>query len=247
VHHGEFAEALRLLQRQNPDASVRAMMAFMYLDMDEVAAAERVWREADPTPQFTLMVISQYRRDTRSAAQMAHKMIAASREDLFAYAAQSLRDDAIATGNFADALRSLEPVYASHPSLSTMATVQHEFAIVFAHVLILSGQVERGTKLARALLVTLDGDEIGRPPHWFARERAELFAMLGENDKALDELAADQRLNHWSRWWYTGEIDPVFAHLRKDPRFIKLVANARAQRAGQRAMLEDMRRSGAAH
>ena len=38
-----------------------------------------------------------------------------------------------------------------------------------------------------------------------------------------------------------GEIDPVFAHLRQNPRFVALAASARAQRAAQRALLEDMR------
>jgi len=138
----------------------------------------------------------------------------------------------------------LEPAYAGHQSHRTMPTADHEFSIVFAHVLILSGQVERGKKLARALLVSPDVDEIGRPAHWFSRERAQLFAMLGEDEKAIDELAASQRLNLWSRWWYTGEIDPVFAHLRQDPRFVALVQRAREQRATQRALLEDMRRNG---
>ncbi len=175
---------------------------------------------------------------------MGRNMLGAKREDLYNVAAQSIRDDALTTGDMAAALRTLEPVYASHQSHRTMPTADHEFSIVFAHVLILAGQAERGKKLARSLLVSLDADEIGRPAHWFSRERAQLFAMLGEDDKAIDELAASQRLNLWRRWWYTGEIDPVFAHLRKDPRFVALAQRARTQRAEQRALLEDMRRRG---
>ena len=235
AHHGQFAEGIRLFQRLPDQANMRARMAMLYLDMDDVEAADRVWKEADPAPTFQLMVISQYRRDTGNAAQIGRNMLGAQREELYALAAQSIRDDALATGDMTAALRTLEPAYAAHLSRRTMPTADHEFAIVFAHVLILSGQAERGRKLARELLVSLDGDEIGRPAHWFSRERAQLFAMLGEDDKAIDELTSSQRLNHWSRWWYTGEIDPVFAHLRQDPRFVALAGRARAQRAAQRA------------
>lgn len=241
---GQFAESMRLLQRSPDQGNTRAQVAWLYLDLDDVEAADRWWKGADPPPAFQLMVISQYRRDTRGAAQMGRNMLGAQREDLYNIAAQSIRDDALTTGDMAAALRTLEPAYAGHQSHRTMPTADHEFSIVFAHVLILAGQVERGRKLARALLVSLDGDEIGRPAQWFSRERAQLFAMLGEDDKAIDELAASQRLNLWSRWWYTGEIDPVFAHLRQDPRFVALAGRARAQRAAQRALLEDMRHRG---
>jgi DNA-binding winged helix-turn-helix (wHTH) protein/TolB-like protein/Tfp pilus assembly protein PilF len=241
-HSGQFAEAMRLMQRLPADVFLRASMAILYLDMDELQAAIDVWKGADPPPQFQLMVTSQYRRDTAAAAAVARGLFAASRID--GMAAVSLRDHAVATGDFAAALAVLEPAYARRPEAKTHVTVDHQFSIVFAHVLILSGQVERGRKLARELLVSLDGDEIGRPVHWFSRERAQLLAMLGENAKAIEALAADQRLNHWSRWWYTGELDPVFAPLRTDPGFQELVANARRQRAAQRALLADMIRRG---
>jgi hypothetical protein len=82
------------------------------------------------------------------------------------------------------------------------------------------------------------------PPHWFARDRASLFELLGDDDRALEELAASQNLNQWSRRWYTGEIDPLYSHLRLDPRFQALAEKARKQRAQQRALVEEMRRKG---
>jgi DNA-binding winged helix-turn-helix (wHTH) protein/TolB-like protein/Tfp pilus assembly protein PilF len=241
---GQFAEAMRLFARRPADVFVRASMAILYLDMDDLPAAIEVWNGADPPPKFQLLVISQYQRDTGSSAAVARQMFAASLTGVYGFAADSLRDHAVATGDYAGALAVMEPAYAALPEANLPTPVAHEFSIVFAHLLILSGNVERGRDLARALLVSLEGDAIGRPAHWFSVERAKLFALLGENDKAIDELAASQQLNHWSRWWYTGEVDPIFAHLRGDPRFKALVASARAQRATQRALFEEMTRKG---
>lgn len=242
--HGQFAEAMRMMQRLPADVFMRASMAILYLDMDEPQAAIDVWNGADPTPGFQLMVISQYRRDTAAAAAVARNLFAASRSDMYGLAATALRDHAVATHDYASALALMEPAYAVRPEARTRISLDHGFPIVFAHVLMLSGQVQRARDLARTLLVSLDGDEIGRPAHWFARERAQLLAMLGENDAAIEELAADQRLNHWSRWWYTAEVDPVFAPLRGDPRFAALANSAREHRAAQRALLREMIRRG---
>lgn len=241
---GRFAEAMRLFQDRPASTFVRASMALLYLDMDELQAAMDVWNAADPPPGFQLMLVSQYRRDPSQAAQLARALFAASRADMYGMAAPAIRDEAVATGDYAAAIAVLEPAHASRPGPDAPVALDYNFSIAFAHVLILSGQRERGRSLARSVLVRLDADEIGRPAHWFARQRAQLFAMLGEDDEALDELAADQRLNHWSRWWYTGEVDPVFAHLHGDPRFVALVASARRQRAAQRALYQQMIRRG---
>jgi hypothetical protein len=118
------------------------------------------------------------------------------------------------------------------------------FAVVYAHTLMLAGEAQRGRKLAASLLVSLDGEEVGRPEHWFARERAALFATLGDDERALQELAASQKLNHWVRWWYTAEVDPLYDRLRRDPRFQVLAEQARKHRSQQRALLDEMRRKG---
>jgi DNA-binding winged helix-turn-helix (wHTH) protein/TolB-like protein/tetratricopeptide (TPR) repeat protein len=240
---GRFAEALRLFRSRPPDNFVRASMAILYLDLDDLPAAIEVWNGSDPPPQFQLMVISQYQRQTAAAAKVARGLFAAGATGMYGLAAEALRDHAVATGDYAAALAVMEPAYAAPRRAGTQTPIALE-SIPVAHLLILSGETERGRNMARALLVGLDGDEIGRPAHWYSLERARLFALLGEDDKAIEELAASQRLNHWSRWWYIGEIDPVFAHLHRDPRFKALVASARAHRAAQRALVEDMRRKG---
>lgn len=68
--------------------------------------------------------------------------------------------------------------------------------------------------------------------------------MLGDDERALQELAAGQKLNHWVRWWHTAELDPLYDRLRHDPRFQALAEQARKHRSQQRALLDEMRRKG---
>jgi len=245
LYRGQVADSVRLMEtRLDVEAGTRAAAAMAYVDAGDLEGAIQVWHASELPPQFELMVISQYRRDTRAAAQTARSVLSGSNLGLFDIAAESIRDDALARRDMAPALALLEAAYAEHPSSGTASSTPYEFAIVYAHTLILAGQVEKGRALARSLLVTLDSDEIGRPAHWFARERAALLVLLGENDKAISELALNQKMDHWYRWWYVAEIDPIYEGLRKDPRFIELAEAARRYRATQKTLLDDMRRKG---
>jgi hypothetical protein len=68
--------------------------------------------------------------------------------------------------------------------------------------------------------------------------------VLGNRERALDELAAAIATKRLYRWWYTFELDPLFEPLRRDPRFLALKEQARKHADGQRALLEQMRRQG---
>ncbi|HET7810767.1 MAG TPA: winged helix-turn-helix domain-containing protein [Steroidobacteraceae bacterium] len=242
---GEFAQAIRMLeQRVDSENGNRAELATVYLDVDDPEAAVEVWNNSKVPPPFQLILISQYRHDLRGAARVARSAVTGKLAFLYERAAESIRDEAVATGDYAAALSALEPLYAAHPWSGTDANADRGFAIVYAHTLILAGQVARGRELARALLASVDADEVGRPPHWFGRERAALFVLLGEPDQAIAELGASQKLNQWAKWWYTGELDPLFAPLHADARFQALTEDARRQRAIQRALVDEMRRRG---
>ena len=117
-------------------------------------------------------------------------------------------------------------------------------AMVYAHTLCLAGQVERGRKLANATMVQMDSESVGRTKDWFSRERASGFAVLGDYEQALTELAAIMRSKRVFRWWYLTERDPLFAPLRTDPRFQTLASHAKAHRQEQRALVDAMRRKG---
>jgi hypothetical protein len=116
--------------------------------------------------------------------------------------------------------------------------------LTYAHTLMTVGEVRRGRELLLSLLEHLDAEQSGRPAHWFAWERAAAFAMLGEDERALEELAASVEANRFVGWWYTAERDPVYSRIRKDPRFQALVVKTREHRHHQRALLDEMRRKG---
>jgi hypothetical protein len=156
--------------------------------------------------------------------------------------ANALRDEAIQTGNFASAVDLIERSVQLFSGSSLMRN--RGLLLTYAHVLLLSGETRRGREVLTAMLQQLDAEQIGRPPHIYAWERAAIFAMLGEDERAIDELALSQKMGRYVGWQYMAEHDPIYSRVRRDPRFQALVAQARAHSDQQRALLNEMRRKG---
>jgi hypothetical protein len=157
--------------------------------------------------------------------------------------AQAIRDGAIAAGDFESAVRLLEAVYANREGGLPMW--YRAFSLVYAHTLVLAGKVERGRRLAESTLALLDTHAVGRAEHWLSRERAAAFAVLGQDERVLEELAHSISNKQLYRWWYLAERDSLYEHLRGDPRFQALDKQARQHLDRQRALLEELRRGGA--
>jgi TolB-like protein/DNA-binding winged helix-turn-helix (wHTH) protein/Tfp pilus assembly protein PilF len=245
-YSGEFADAADIIERSialDPQSDeARATAATIYLDLDDPVAAKTVLRDLQQ-PSPVLVEMAQYQGDRRRAAELARSAEwweGGPRSPL----AEAIRDDAIVTGDYASALKLLESRYATGTTGVGLRMSDLGLGLVYAHTLILAGETQRGRKLATAILMQIDSESVGRTENWFSGQRATVFAMLGEDERVFEELAASQKLNHYAHWWYTAELDPVFDRLRRDPRFQALAEQAKQHRIRQRALVEEMRRSG---
>ncbi len=243
---GEFAEGVSLAERAialNPDDdSARTTAAMMYLDLDDPQAAEHVLHGVRARSDADVD-LAKYRRDVRRAAGIAYGLSDDDDFDSGPYAplAEAICDAAVQSGDFARAVVWLESKYASGESSLPR---RRGVSIAYAVTLKFAGDAERSGRVARSLLATLEAEGVGRPKNWFGREQAAIFAVLGDDAKAMELLEDSQRMRHFARWWYTGEIDPLYEHLHADPRFKALAARAKEHRAQQRALLEEMRNKG---
>jgi TolB-like protein/DNA-binding winged helix-turn-helix (wHTH) protein len=244
-YSAEFAQAIRTIESAIAlDARSeysRDLARRMYLDIGEPDSAIDVSGEAAGTARIEIL---QYKHERQRAAEMARVLPA----DFFWYGgpyaveAEALRDGAVMSGDYSSALRLLEAAYAIRPTRPRMWSRYQ--TMVYAHVLVLAGQTERGRKLAAAQLVLLDSHSVGRKESWLSRERAAGYMVLGEHERALAQLTAAVQAKRLYRWWYTFELDPLFEPLRQDPRFRALHEQARKHRDEQRALLGQMRRKG---
>jgi hypothetical protein len=190
------------------------------------------------------MEIAQYEGDRRRAAALLKVMVPESWQDTGARASmtEAIRDGAIAAGDFDPSLKFLESVYGLRAEENPMWN--RASSLVYAHMLTLAGEVERGRRLAESTLVLLDTHSVGRAENYFSRERAAAFAVLGEDERVLEELAISVSAGRLYRWWYLAGHDPLYEKFRLHPRFQAINEQARQHLDRQRALLEEMRRNG---
>jgi len=103
---------------------------------------------------------------------------------------------------------------------------------------------ERGPALAevRESLAWMDANERFGLHH---RPRAEALLLLGDTDRALEELAASFEKDHdYRQWWYVLDRDPTWTAVRNDPRFRAIADRVREHVRQQRAALEVLRGAG---
>jgi tetratricopeptide (TPR) repeat protein len=246
-YSGKFAEAAVQIDRAvaaRPGwAQARALARDIYLDLGDPSAATAALGPSPP-PVAT-MELAQYRGDRAAAASVVAALTPAEWPDRGpqAAAAQAIRDAAIEDGHPGDAARKLQALHAAHAGSVPMW--YRGFDLVYAHALVLAGHREQGLALARSTLALVDAHGLGRTAHWFSRERAAAFAVLGDRDHAISELEHSVANGQLYRWWYLAGHDPLFAPLRGDPRFQSMDRRARRHIEEQRALLRAMRREGA--
>lgn len=272
IWHGDFADAIRLMERAktvDPESHwADSITAELYLEVGDLPAAQALLRDSRPPSKLAEMESAVsfplYERDVKRAAELARRSMkewlplkstpsivndqmrlnAVHQETAAWYwsSAIALRDEAMLTGDFTSARELIEKMISMYSGASLMRN--RGLVLLHAHVLLLSGETRRGRDILTSFLGQLDAEQIGRPENIYAWERSVAFALLGEDERALTELATSQKMGRFAGWWYTADLDPVYARIRKDPRFQALATTARAHVQRQRALLDEMRKNG---
>ena len=233
---GDFADAIRLIERSlavDRDSDRGDWLAvLLYLDLGDSEAAKSILRNTRRpdalVAQAQWIPIALFDRDGKRMTSLAHRYAEETlasqptpevvRNDQRTYSismelygwynfqANALRDGAIASGDFSYAIDRLGRIYEWRAGTSAIRL--RGTGLAYADTLLLGGETRRARELITAMLRAMEAEQTGRPAHWFAWERASAYAMLGENERALAELAASLEVNHYAGWWYTAELDP---------------------------------------
>jgi hypothetical protein len=250
ILHGHPAEAIAIIERairndpQNPWAPHTAV-AF-YLDSGDLASARAVAAATPGSRETTRTVLAQYAGDWRAAGSAAMK----PRAFEFGFneswgVAEALRDYALKSGNFAEPMRLLRERYRlpeQGPFELTVASFRP--SVQLAHLELQLGARETGRDRLLAVIRWIDADRNLRAVYK-RRTRAQALMLLGEPERALQDLAASFREDRdYNQWWYTTDHDPVWNSLRDDPRFQAIAADAREFAAREAAAVEALRSRG---
>ncbi len=250
ILHGHPAEAVAIIERairndpQNPWAPHTAV-AF-YLDSGDFAAARAVAASTPVSLETTRTVLAQYAGDWRAAGNAA--MTPRAYEFGFNESwgvAEALRDYALKSGDFAQPMRLLRERYRLHeqgPFELTVASFRP--SVQLAHLELQRGARETGRDRLLAVIRWIDADRNLRPVYK-RRTRAQALMLLGEPERALQDLAASFREDRdYNQWWYTTDHDPVWDGLRDDARFQAIAADAHEFAAREFAAVEELRAKG---
>ena len=242
---GNFAEAAKLMERAialDPSAAwIRFDIAWTYLDLGDVAAAQDVQAEVPPRAQ-NLCVLRYKGEEQRAAAQL----YALPREDLNTAVMTRgcssivIRDDALKRRDYSRALRTLGGCLTDDwdPILSNSGSyVRVLCAVRYTSILMANGERDRARKLLQAMLAAMRRHKLDN-----SGAAGLVLALLGDTDAALTALESDYA-DEKGGWWYDLRA-PELQGLRTQPRFQNLAKQVSDNAAKQAALLAAMRHAG---
>jgi TolB-like protein/DNA-binding winged helix-turn-helix (wHTH) protein/cytochrome c-type biogenesis protein CcmH/NrfG len=126
------------------------------------------------------------------------------------------------------------------------STWMGDASVALADVLMQKGEQERAQRLIAEILKSFDKEAHvrGRGDFWYLRQWAILYALLGRDDEALTMLERNVTEQNMSGIRLRLTDDPVFDHLRSQPRFRAVLAQVDAFITAQRLELDQMRAKG---
>lgn len=243
---GDVAEAISIIGRaieadpENP-WGLHTQIAFL-LDAEEPDAAEALAARDAVAAASTAALRAQYRGDWRAAGEAA----LAAGSFVFGNAERwgvpaAIRDWGLRTGRLDEAIAVLAHRYALPPDKPwSLSPFNFREAQLVAHLLLRKGDRAQAMRRLDEVLNWIDANAF-MGPVYNLRTRAQVLALKGERDAALDQLAESFRQLDYTLWWYTLHQDPTWEPLRGDRRFVAIATSVRAHIDAQKARLAALR------
>lgn len=258
VHKGELAEGIKLLEQTlsvDPMAEwTRRLLVRAYLDAGERPAAQSVIDEAQHRLVVRQIPPYLYSHDWRRAGEAAYAAAETESDSALdeSMIAGAIRLHARATGDYARAIDALERLSGVTWDANGRAALPDSldlkaFPTGLADMLRASGDEVRARSVMQATLTAMDREskELGRGDLWYLHHRPIVLALLGETDTAIEALrSAVARGIGKENVWYYFDIEPAFAALRSDARFIRLRDDVRTHTDAQKQRLAELRSAG---
>jgi len=255
---GKFADAIKYGEQAlslDPYSEwTRRYLVRTYLAVQDPEAALRTIESAPRAMPVHWIALRLYRHEWIPAAEAVY---AADDDDTLSaldetVAASALLMQARATGRYARGIAVLERIAdvtwdaAGQPHLPTRLG-DRSAAAALAGMLIQNGERPRAQRLLEVLLADMANASkvLQRGEFWSLNDRPVALALLGDAEGAMRTLqtafaSGDGRLD----WWRTLEVEPAYDGLRDDPRFKRLLADARAHAQDEHEALDRLRSEG---
>ena len=254
---GHPAEAVNLgeqvLSRDPRSAEARQILLLAYLDMDELRAAQSVAAGNDHADPSAAIGPRLYAHDLQGAADLAY---AAAASDTLSGATEVLGANAIRvaarkSGQFARAaaLFTQRGKIQWDPSgqlLQGDITSLQLNAVSLGDMLMQMGDTARARVVLESSLAAMDHDiQVNqRGDSWYYLMRPIALSLLGRPDEAIAVLQKRAACRCNSGNWFKLDLEPAYAPLHNDARFVALQAQSRAHIQSERTALQRLRAQG---
>ncbi len=253
---GEIAEGIEIIERaiasdpENPWG--RHTAAAFYLDLEQPEAARAVAEATPVSAAGTATIRAQYIGDWAAAARAA----AVREAHVFGLVEmwgmpEALRDAALPKGPGSAEERVLRQVFRENNrgdergdkrGNKRLGVLNYRAQLLLTQLKLAHGSRSDAEQELRELIAWMNSNERYGLHH---RPRAMAYMLLGDRDRALQELAYSiEKDRDYRHWWYFFDREPLWAPIRNDPRFRAVRDRVTAHIAQQKARLEAMRASG---